>query len=99
MMNFIHKDEKIPGVVQGDIIVKNTNDEVQIAVKSNTLFSTASVGPYITTAYQIIEFYDALDDLNVENVQKILKGLEKYPVNILRASQDRAKEILEKIFT
>ena len=78
MMSFIEKNDNIPGVVKGDIIVKNTNDTVQIAVKSNNFFSTASIGPYIATAYQIIQFYDKLEELNIEKVEGFLKNLQVY---------------------
>jgi hypothetical protein len=59
MMDFMNKKDQIPGIVKGDIVVKNTNDQIQIAVKSSN-FNTASIGPYISVAYQIIEFYDNL---------------------------------------
>lgn len=98
MMNYVEKADKIPAIVKGDIIVSETNDNIQIAVKSNKLFSTASIGPYITTAYQIIQFYDNTDNLTIETVQSILKNLQNYPVGILKASQERATENLKKIF-
>lgn len=98
MTTFVEKGDKIPGIVKGDIIVTNTNDKVQIAVKSNTFFSTASIGSYITTAYQIIEFYDKLDALNIETVESLLNNLSDYQPWILKASQEKAEKNLNKIF-
>lgn len=58
MMGQVSKDT-VPGIVKGDVIVQGTNGKIQIAVKSST-FNTASIGPYLNVAYQIIEVFDAI---------------------------------------
>ena len=98
MMTFVESADQIPGIVKGDIIVENTEGKVQIAVKSNSLMSTASIGPYISAAYQIISFHDKLNQLDTNMVLQLLKDMSVYTSNIYEASQAKAKKYLEKNF-
>lgn len=98
MTKFVQKGDKIPGIVKGDIVVENSDGQVHIAVKSNTLFSTASIGAYITTAFNIISFYDKLEQLDINAVENILKNLEDYRAYLLTNSQKAAQRTLQKVF-
>ncbi len=98
MTTFVQQGDRIPGIVKGDIVVENSSGKVHVAVKSNTLFSTAGIGPYITTAFSIISFYEKLEELTIDQVKKILNNLENYNISLLMKSQEAAADILEKIF-
>lgn len=93
------KKNAIPGIVKGDIIVRDTNDTVQIAVKSGQ-FDTASIGPYLRVAFQIIDLYYNLNSLTVDNVQEILKSLApngKYSQTVTEKGRKKAEEIIQNI--
>ena len=98
MMDYVGINDGIPGIVKGDLIIRNTNNKVQVAIKSNTLFSTAAVGPYLTAAYKIIGFYDNLSSLTKAKVEEILGDITKYDQSILNASQASAQIYLNQIF-
>lgn len=95
MTKFMNEKDQVPGIVKGDIIVKDTKGQVQIAVKSSN-FNTASIGPYISVAYQIIEFYEKLQNLTVDDVKNILNNLKKYNQSVVKKGKEKAQEILGK---
>lgn len=95
MMTYVNKN-KTPGIVKGDVVVQNTNDKIQIAVKSSN-FDTASIGPYISVAYQIISFFNNLSDLTIDNVQLILNDLKKYNQAVIATGWKEAKDQIDKI--
>lgn len=95
MMTFMNEKDQVPGIVKGDIIVRDTKDQVQIAVKSSN-FNTASIGPYISVAYQIIEFDGKLQNLTVDNVQNILNNLKRYNQSVVKKGKEKAQDILGK---
>ena len=98
MMDYVGINDRIPGIVKGDLIVRNTDNKVQVAIKSNTLFSTAAIGPYLTVAYKIISFYNNLSSLTKANVEAILGSIARYDQSILNASQTSAQIYLDQIF-
>lgn len=99
VMTYVRKPDKIPGIVKGDVVMKTSDGKIQIAVKSAGDFDTASIGPYIRVAYQIIEFFNNLDKLTVDNVQYILDNLTRYNQGIVKAGKEEAQRILkDKLF-
>lgn len=94
MMRTKGKKDQIPGIVKGDIVIKD-NQNVQIAVKSDQ-FDTASIGPYLRVAFQIIAFYDEIQDLTIDEVEKILSNTKRYNQKITQAGRKKAQEIIEK---
>lgn len=90
------KKDTIAGVVKGDIIVRDTNGKIQIAVKSGT-FNTASIGSYLNLAYQVIELYDTIQELTIQKVQNLLDNLGQYKENVVAAGKQKAQEIIENV--
>lgn len=95
MMRNLGKKDTTPGIVKGDIVIEN-NENIQIAVKSGQ-FDTASIGPYLRVAFQIIAFYDKIQSLTIDEVEDILKDVKKYNQKVTEAGRKRAKEIIEDI--
>lgn len=95
MMGQVSKDT-VPGIVKGDVVVQNTNGKIQIAVKSST-FNTASIGPYLNVAYQIIELFDTIQELTIQKVQYILDNLGIYSENVIAAGKEKAQELIEDV--
>ena len=93
MMGHVKKDT-IAGVVKGDVVIRNSNGNIQIAVKSGT-FNTASIGSYLNAAYQIIELFDTIENLTIQNVQHILNNLGQYSEKVVKAGKQKAQEIIE----
>lgn len=80
----------VPGIVQGDVSLVG-NEMLQFAVKEGN-FNTASVGPYLTTAYLILALSDQIQ------VQTILDNLSKLGQKIRsRADILAQKEVSDKI--
>lgn len=97
MMNEITKDT-IPGIVKGDVVLGQGNgisNKIQIAVKSQDTFNTASIGTYLSVAYQVIAFNNNLENLTTQEVEKILNNLKRYSVKVTKAGREEAKKIIE----
>ena len=93
MMRNVSKKDQIPGIVKGDVIIKD-NENIQIAVKSGN-FDTASIGPYLRVAFQIIAFYDKIQSLTVNDVEQILSNTKKYNQKVTQAGRKKAQKIIE----
>lgn len=87
--------ESIPAIQQGDIIVGGTGQTFQIAVKSDKIFNTASIGPYIRAAYLIISFKNNLKDLSIEKVEGILNDVGPYSKSINEEVENIVKETIQ----
>lgn len=99
MMNEIQKDTT-PGIVKGDIVLgegNGINNKIQIAIKSQNTFNTASIGTYLSVAYQVIAFWDELENLTIQEVEKILKNLKHYSPKVVKVGKEKAQKIIEDI--
>ena len=94
MMRNLGKKDSVPGIVKGDIVIEN-NKSVQIAVKSGQ-FDTASIGPYLRVAFQIIA-YDEIQSLTIDEVENILNNTKRYSQKITEAGREKAQEVIENI--
>ena len=95
MMRNLGKKDSVPGIVKGDIVIEN-NKSVQIAVKSGQ-FDTASIGPYLRVAFQIIAFYDEIQSLTIDEVENILNNTKRYSQKITETGRKKAQEVIENI--
>lgn len=96
--NYVQHDQT-PGIAKGDVVMKTSNGKIHIAVKSGEEQQTAGIRPYISVAYQIIEFFNNLDQLTVDNVQHVLDNLARYNQKIVKAGKEEAQKILkDKLF-
>ena len=95
MMRNLGKKDTVPGIVKGDIIIKN-NESVQIAVKSGQ-FDTASIGPYLRVAFQVVAFYDEIQLLTIDEVENILNNTKRYSQKITETGRKKAQEVIENI--
>ena len=95
VMQNLNKKDSVPGIVKGDIVIEN-NKSVQIAVKSGQ-FDTASIGPYLRVAFQIIAFYDEIQSLTIDEVENILNNTKRYSQKITETGRRKAQEVIENI--
>lgn len=95
MMRSGGQKDTIPGIVKGDIEIQN-NKNIQIAVKSGQ-FDTASIGPYLRVAFQIIAFYDNIQSLTVDEVEKILNNTKRYSQKVTETGRKKAQEVIENM--
>lgn len=93
MMQKLGKKDTIPGIVKGDIVIKE-NKNIQIAVKSGQ-FDTASIGPYLRVAFQIIVFYDEIQSLTIDEVYNILNNTRRYNQKITETGREKAQKVIE----
>lgn len=93
MMLSSGKRDTTPGIVKGDVVIEK-NKNVQIAVKSGQ-FDTASIAPYLRVAFQVIAFYDEIQSLTIEEVEKILKNTKRYNQKVTEVGRKKAQEVIE----
>lgn len=89
--------DRVPGIVKGDIELDVNGENIHLAVKSG-IFDTASIGPYISTAYQIVELFHNANEggLSPESLKARLKDLKMYNQKVTLLGRLKTQEIFEE---
>ena len=95
MMRNNGKKDTVPGIVKGDIVIQNY-DNIHIAVKSGQ-FDTASIGPYLKVAFQVISFFDDIQSLTIDEVENILNNTKRYSQKVTETGRKKAQDIIENM--